>query len=315
MELYPGAHQIASRFGERNLYQYLFVGERVVLLDAGINSTPEKVIFPYLERLGLSPRRLMMAIISHPDLDHQGGNAALREAHGEILLACHRADRELIEDPAALYARRYNHLVAEHGIGLGEAMRPLAGRKTELDALFTGGERLRLAPDWELEIWHVPGHSDGHLAIYDPRQQALFCSDAAHGRGCPTAAGGMAFGPTYYAVNAYLSTLHFLEQMPVQHLYSGHWPDAHGRAVREFLAGSRQFVELADRLLEPALAAAGERGATLEELITQLGPRLGKWPEEEHKLLMYALYGHLERLEQRGRARRSGGARPVRWRV
>ena len=62
MELYPGVYQIQSLFGGRNLFQYLFVGDNCVVVDTGISETPEKVIFPYMDRLGLAPTRLTLAL-------------------------------------------------------------------------------------------------------------------------------------------------------------------------------------------------------------------------------------------------------------
>jgi hypothetical protein len=47
MELYPGAYQIQSLFGGRNLFHYLCVGDNVVLIDTGITETPEKMSFPW----------------------------------------------------------------------------------------------------------------------------------------------------------------------------------------------------------------------------------------------------------------------------
>jgi glyoxylase-like metal-dependent hydrolase (beta-lactamase superfamily II) len=311
--LYPGAYQIASRFGERDLFQYLFVGERVVLLDSGLSRTPEHAIFPSLEKLGLSPQRLTVAITSHPDLDHQGGNAALRAAHRQVVLACHEADRAMIEDPATLFALRYEHLRTEQGLGLDGLAPDLAGRPAAVDAILRDGERLRLAEDWELEVWHVPGHAPGHLALYDPRQGALFSSDAVQGQGCPTAGGRMAFGPTYYDPEAYLATIARLERQPIQHLYSGHWPEAHGAQVAAFLRESRLFPLRAEALLAADLAAAGRHGATLDALLERLGPQLGDWPSAQHRMLMFALHGHLELLERRGRVRRIGRAPRVAW--
>jgi glyoxylase-like metal-dependent hydrolase (beta-lactamase superfamily II) len=311
MELYPGVHQIASLYGGRNLFQYLFVGaERSVLLDTGIGSTPSKAVFPYMEKIGLPPSRLTMAITMHADLDHQGGNAAIREASRATLLACHRADRTLVESPDALYALRYNHLEASCGTGAPSAVMRDAGRATPMDVLLAGGEILALGDGWDLDVWHVPGHSDGHLAVYDRRHRAAFTSDAVQAMGCPTALGTMAFGPTYYTVDAYLATIHFLEHQPIESLYTGHWPNMKGPEVAAFLAQSRQFVELTDELL-PAEIAGRRDGATLGALIEALSPRLGKWPRESNWLLMWALYGHLTRLEQRGVLRREGI--PARW--
>ncbi len=72
MELYRGVYQIQSLFGGRNLFQYFFDGDQCVLLDTGIAETPEKVIFPYLDRLKIRPEQLTLAITTHADMDHQG---------------------------------------------------------------------------------------------------------------------------------------------------------------------------------------------------------------------------------------------------
>ena len=82
MELYPGVYQIQSLFGGRNLFQYLFVGDNCIVVDTGISETPEKVIFPYMDRLNLSPARLTLAVTTHPDIDHQGGNDTISAGDG-----------------------------------------------------------------------------------------------------------------------------------------------------------------------------------------------------------------------------------------
>src|SRR5215469_13204474 len=98
MEVFPNVHEIKSLFGDRYIQQYLFVGERVVLLDAGVISTPESVIFPYMEKIGIAPHQLSIAIAMHADGDHHGGLPALRDASPTTELACHEADRLLIEN-------------------------------------------------------------------------------------------------------------------------------------------------------------------------------------------------------------------------
>src|SRR6516164_9077556 len=61
-QLYPGVYQIASLFGGRNLFQYLFVGDNIVLLDTGLAYTPERTIFPALKELGIQPEQMNLAI-------------------------------------------------------------------------------------------------------------------------------------------------------------------------------------------------------------------------------------------------------------
>lgn len=55
MQIFPNVYEIKSPFGDRYLQQYLFVGESVVLVDAGVMATPQEAIFPYLEKMGSLP--------------------------------------------------------------------------------------------------------------------------------------------------------------------------------------------------------------------------------------------------------------------
>ena len=204
MQLYPGAYRIQSLFGDRNLFQYLLVGENVVLVDTGIATTPEAVIFPYLDSLGLAPARLTLAITTHSDVDHQGGNHAIKRLSPGTWLACGEADRALVEDPRTLYDVRYNFMREEHGVGFEADPPPDAGKARKMDVTFSGGERIRLRDDWALEVLHVPGHSHGHLTLYDRKHRAAFVGDAIHGRGCPKAA-GRPFHTCYLLLRGYLS--------------------------------------------------------------------------------------------------------------
>lgn len=133
MEIFPHVYQIQSFIADRNLFQYMFVGDKVLLLDTGIASTPREVILPFMHRLGLVPSRLTMAINTHADADHHGGNASLSQTAGDVLLACGDLDRAVIEDPDRLFALRYNQWIGDHGVGLGlnpqveEWVRQMAG--------------------------------------------------------------------------------------------------------------------------------------------------------------------------------------------
>ena len=227
MQIFPNVYEIKSPFGDRYLQQYLFVGESVVLVDAGVIATPQEAIFPYLEKIGVSPNRLTMVIAMHADSDHHGGLPAIKDASSSTLLACHEGDRKMIEDPEVLYRERYNFLARAHGLGFGREGMVYSPRSCKIDLKLSANEVLNIAPGWNLRVWHVPGHSEGHLAIYDEKNRAAFTSDAVQAGGYPTASGGMAFGPTYYTVNAYLATIAFLEKQPIEHVFSGHWPAAH----------------------------------------------------------------------------------------
>ncbi len=312
MELYPNVYRIESLYGGRNLFQYLFVGDNIVLADTGIAETPEKTIFPFFDELKIKPQQLTLAVTTHSDADHQGGNDAIKKLSPKTMLSCGEADRELVEDPGALYAQRYNFLKEEHDVGFDPEPSPDAGKRRHMDLCFAGGETIHLRDDWKLEVLHVPGHSRGHLALYDPKNRALFSGDAVHGRGCPKATGEMAIPVTYYHIDAYLSTIRYIEHLPIDVLYSGHWPIMRGEEIQDFLAESRRTVELADRAILQALAKTPS-GLTMKELIDAVGNAVGDWPKDTWVFAMFPIKGHMDRLEQQGKVKPVKGARPAKW--
>lgn len=320
MEIFPYLHQIQSLVGDRNLFQYLFVGDNVVLLDTGASYTPSEVILPLLAKLGIQLSRLTVAINTHADADHHGGNESLKKAAGQMLLACGDSDRAMIENPDRLFASRYNQWVAEHGTGLSlypeasEWVRKMAGPAHRIDLTFRGGELIAVDDKRSLRVLHVPGHSDGHLALYDPVNKAVFVGDALHGNYCPSTTGEPSLPPAYFAVLAYLGTLQFLEALEIDWIYSGHWPVYNGAAAAEFLAECRRFVDKASGLVWKSLERHPE-GLTLRVCIDECGPALGNWPAGNRWLLMYPLHGHLLHLEQQGAVTRIKGQEHSLWKM
>jgi glyoxylase-like metal-dependent hydrolase (beta-lactamase superfamily II) len=320
MEIFQNVYQIASLVADRNLFQYLFVGDNTVLLDTGASYTPTETIAPFLKRIGIDLSRLTMAINTHADADHHGGNAALKQIAGQVMLACGDQDRLIIEDPDRLFASRYDQWIPEHGVGLGlnpdasEWVRMMVGPRQRIDQTFVGSEQIRVSDGCSLQVLHVPGHSDGHLALYDPVNRAVFVGDALHGRYCPNASGEPALPPGYFSVLAYLGTLQMLHAFDIDWIYSGHWPTYHGSQVSEFLTESRRFVDNAAALVWKTLENNPE-GVTLAAFMDECGPVLGSWPAGNQWLLMYPLHGHLLLLEQQGRVTKVAGKPHTHWKV
>ncbi len=320
MEIAPGIHMIPGTVGARPLQLFFLLGaDRIVLLDTGCSPDPERLIVPYLASLGLKPTDVSLVITTHSDVDHCGGNANFRRLSPGTILTCGEADRALIEDPQLLYARRYDAYSDEHGLSYDAATRQgmmeMLGDAQPVDFTWRGGETLRLGPDWSVEIRATPGHSPGHLAVYDPRSGTLLAADAVHGAGLRTLDGAWAMGPTYIDVGPYLGTIAAMRTWDIQCLAGCHWPLSQGpAAVRAFLDESQQFVERASSALLAALAGH-PNGLTLTELMTAVGPQLGDWPREADLELRYALPGNLEHLAAQGRITADRSARPVRFRL
>ena len=169
MEILPGIHRIESDLGERFMCQYLLRGEdRVVLIDTGLAGTPEEVIVPYLEDAGLTVDDLDEVIISHADVDHCGGNRALKEMNPRLQFFCGEPDRYLIEDNKTMLEELYSWS-EPYGFGPDEETKTWIlnelGGNVPIDVGLYGGETLRLGPGRRVEILHLPGHTAGTSRI------------------------------------------------------------------------------------------------------------------------------------------------------
>lgn len=302
VEIAPRTWRIESLIGPRNLFQYVIAGdEAVLILDTGTSQTPRHEILPALRRLNLAAESVRFIVVTHPDLDHQGGLAALRDALPGALIAAGFADRSLVSDPARLISDRYGAYEAEHGLGYNEDekawIRGLYGSPCSVDVTFAGGEEIDLGGRL-LSLLHAPGHSAGHLVAHEVANGLLFTSDAVHWRWCPAADGSPALPPTYEDVDPYLATVALIEALAPEELHSGHWPARSGDGVAAFLAESRQFVWEVDTTLAERL----ETPATLRQLCEHVSVRLGPFGADPVNL-MFAVHGHLRRLLRTGKVR------------
>jgi glyoxylase-like metal-dependent hydrolase (beta-lactamase superfamily II) len=296
VEIGDNTWRLQSRVGPRNVYQYLIASEdrdELLLIDAGMAETPREVVLPALRRLGLSESDLRWVVVTHPDVDHQGGLAGLREACENALAACGFADRAMVGDPEKLLADRYGCYV-EHALGMTADeirwVRANYGAKVEIDVTFAGGETIQIG-ERRLDVLPAPGHSAGHLVLFEPETGLLFSSDAVHWRACPAADGSPALCPTYEEVDAYLDTIDLVELLAPAEMHSGHWPMRSGREVTAFLDDSRQFVDAVDAVVRARLADP----ATLADLCRTVQAEVGPW-DSEPGMLRFVVSGHLRRL-------------------
>lgn len=310
-EVAQGIHRIEWPFAGRLACCYALVGDHVLVIDSGLADTPDEYVLPYLDSLGIERERVRWLVASHADLDHTGGNGTLLAAAPKALLLCHALDRPLIEDADRLFHDRYDEFGEVHGIRESpetlEWVRANA-RHVSVDLTVVGGERLRLADGWDVELLHTPGHSRGHMSVLDPRSGAVVIADAALLDGLPGLDGSPLAPPTYRYVDSYLATIGQLRALRPTQLLTAHYPLLDAEEGLDFLDGSQAYVGHVDRVLRAALAGA-EDGLTSAELVAQTAADLG-WPDAPATQLIFPVAGHLERLEATGSIEADGG----RWR-
>lgn len=305
-EIFPGVYQIPIDYNGRPLKLYFFKGATAsLLMDTGDANIPPKDILPALRSINFNPADLTYIMITHPDVDHQGGLLAMKQAAPNARILCGTADREQIESPAALIALRSRAYYDHHGLGPDDAaaakLLPRLGGEVRVDITLHQGELIRIDPAWSLRVLHLPGHSRGHLGVYLSDHQTAIIADAVHGTSNAYLDGRPAFAPTYMYVNDYLSTISHLETMNLQRLYSCHWPDCTTPdEVRAFLEISRQYATNAEAEILRVVQNAGPTGLTLRETILAAKPALGQWPAERDMDARYMVGGHLEQLIAKG---------------
>ena len=275
MEIAPGIHRIESDLGERFMCQYLLVGDEQVLgVDTGLAATPVDVIDPYLERLGVEPD---LVLISHADVDHSGGNRAFRAAHPRATFACHELDRRWIESNEAMLRENYGWHTA-YGFPEPDAaeMLRLMGGDSPIDVGLAGGETIRLGPDRRVEVLHLPGHTPGHLGLWDPRSRAAIVIDAVLADGIYDRHGTKLIPPRYYDLRGLRETIGRLQALRPELLLTAHYPVLERDAALDWLETGRVFVDDVERIVREAI----RKGTTdLWQLTQRVDAALGPYPE------------------------------------
>lgn len=302
MEIRPRLHRIPAPLGERFVALYLLDGPNGGLLfDTGIAESVTGTLLPYLDAIGYDLSRLHWAINSHCDFDHTGGNAALLAAAPHVELLAGTLDVPLVEDLEVLITERYGEFRDTDGFDdppETTAYIRASAQVAPVSRGLEGGEEFDLG-DRVIRVLHVPGHSDGHLALWDEANSALLIGDATLGETVPTADGAPAFPPTYRDTDPYLASIETFRSLDAELLLTAHYPVYEGAAVAQFLRASAEYTHRLDAAITDALTAS-PTPRTSREIISDIAPTVGDWSESAAGYLIFPVTGNLERMVQRG---------------
>jgi glyoxylase-like metal-dependent hydrolase (beta-lactamase superfamily II) len=316
-EVAPGIYRIESILGPRPFAQYLLRDERSLLVDTGIATTPDEVILPAFQEVGLDPADLDYVLISHADVDHFGGNAAIRAAAPRAIVCAHVADCDWIGDRERILRERYGWYAA-HGSNADydaetkDWLRNALGPDVPVDLHLGGGEVFRLGPHLSAEVLHMPGHSAGHIGLWDPATRSAIITDAVLGAGLLNNEGQVIHPPPYMLLDEYEATVRRLQQLAPERLLTAHYAVMEGAQVDRFLGESLAFVARTRSAIEEAIAASHE--VTIAGLLASLNPVLGPFTSMVNEL-GGPIRAHLQELVARGRIEEIAGQQPPVWRV
>ena len=165
---------------------FLFVdGVEVDLLDCGMNSDESlEAISRALEHLGSA--RLRRLVVTHIHPDHYGAAGTLA-GPGKADLYMHRLEVPLVHpryvelEHLVEEVRRYllvNGVPAEEAEVLSNSQRALSQvvNPTDPAVQLEGAEMIEMGTR-RLRVEWTPGHSPGHICLYDARERLLFAGD------------------------------------------------------------------------------------------------------------------------------------------
>jgi glyoxylase-like metal-dependent hydrolase (beta-lactamase superfamily II) len=285
MEVAPGIHRIESILGPRPFSQYLLRGERTLLVDTGVKETPGDVILPFFRQVGLDPADLDLVLITHADVDHFGGNEAIRAAAPRALVCAHAADVPWIESRELIMRERYGWY---EGYGVPypadvlDWLRDAMGADVSVDVRLQGGEEIRLGPELTVRVLHLPGHSPGHVGLWEPQSRTAIVQDAVLARGLLDTDGNIIHPPPALLVTEYERSARLLKELQPEQLLTAHYDVIAGGDVERFLDDTIEFIRQARVVVKQALVEQPK--LTLAELLARADPQLGPFSSMPNEL-------------------------------
>jgi len=247
IELAPGVHRVETVEDDKlHGYHVLEGPSGPVIVDPGYINAPTEVYQPFLNDQGWNLADVGYALVTHSDADHFGGNHELRQHIPDVVIAGHAADVPLMESVDRIMEERYSQFEDDHDITYGsdvtDWLTSMMGPDEPVDISLRGGESVRVQ-DRRLRVLHTPGHTQGHLALYDGANDLVIGADAFFGRGLFDVNGNYLQPPPYYLYPEYENTIQLVDSLNPDTLSFTHYDLLRGGEIEDFVQESLDFVE------------------------------------------------------------------------
>jgi glyoxylase-like metal-dependent hydrolase (beta-lactamase superfamily II) len=282
-----------------------------MLIDCGMD-TPEafQALEQGMEALGLKWTDIRQILLTHMHPDHMGLSAKLLELSGAELLM-HQAEAKHLElitgsdqrlpwlrqtfsqagVPEEMQARIDRHFAVIRG-----NFHPLTPNR-----LLSGGEWIPTVIGPAQVLW-TPGHSPGHICLYNPEARLLFSGDLILERITPN----IAWFPERDTLAEFLESLNGLIEVPVDLILPSHGEPFRGH--REWIAQTAGHHR--DRC-DQMRGLLSTDPSTAYALVGKLWKR--KLSPINHHFAVFEVMAHLEYMQRQGRVRATQENGAVTW--
>ena len=173
---------------------YLFkFGNKNILFDAGLGfKKSSKAFFSLLEKASISMSEIDYCIISHHHLDHIGLLQQFKQKNPQIQILMHDITNNILQrendskniSELKIEAEQIVKRAVKFGLSevIGKrmirwfAMWPKMSKYCPPDKIFHDGDEIQFGKS-KLKIIWTPGHSLGHICVFDPDHEHLFAGD------------------------------------------------------------------------------------------------------------------------------------------
>ncbi|MFE7062910.1 MBL fold metallo-hydrolase [Sutcliffiella sp. NPDC057660] len=176
--------------------------ELPTLIDTGFGSDvieTEQLV----KEAGVAPEEIQLIVNTHYHSDHVGGNFYFQNTYG-IPIAAHKWEGAVINacDPEACSAEWLDQSVEPYRVD---------SMLSDNDEIHTGTRTLN--------VLHTPGHTLGHISLYEPEEEILVCGDLFHQHDV----GWLnTFREGVSSIQRSLESLDRLSGLRIRKVYSGH---------------------------------------------------------------------------------------------
>jgi glyoxylase-like metal-dependent hydrolase (beta-lactamase superfamily II) len=313
MEIIPGIHLVnipLPGFALHHINVYLVRGDTGwMLVDCGWN-TPEafNALQNALKELHIGFENISQVVITHIHPDHYGMSGRIKELSG-CKVAMHQTEAKLIESRYIWMEKLLGDIgdfLTQNGVP-PEEVTPLKNASLPVlkfivntlpDIVLKGGETIAVGK-FNFQVLRTPGHSPGHICLYEPAHKALLAGDHI----LTTTTPNVSLHPQSRGnpLADFLQSLQTIDQLDVALVLPGH--DNVFRNVHERV---QELITHHNRRTEEVINLVGKKAQTAYDIAPRISwvTSVAAWqdlPAIDRRFAVLETLAHLEFLYHQGR--------------
>ena len=210
------------QLGTSSFPAYLSLGEKGMIIEGGTGAT-FKIIVDQIEELGIDPSRIKFIVLTHTHADHIGAVPHLKSIWPHVKILASPVAAKTVSKKEMYKGFLYiDQAISEILKGKGEiaSLPPaLQDYSFAVDQVLEDGDTIDLGAGISWTVYHAPGHSPCHIALFEAREGTLDIGDTT-GFYVPEKD---FFWPNYFeSLEKYCDSIRKLSRLPAQRIVLSH---------------------------------------------------------------------------------------------